>query len=86
MWLVLSVLFVLSLGQGLVGVELALTDNMRSLSGILWGGVLGTVVGTLFWLIADPTNKHFSDGTPASLCSCGRRKGLEDRENGPGRV
>ena len=57
MWLVFSVLFVLSLGQGMTGVQLALTDNMRSLSGILWGGVLGTVVGTLFWLIARPNKQ-----------------------------
>ena len=53
MWLVFSVLFVLSLGQGMAGVQLALTD-MQSLTGILWGGVLGMIVGVLFWLIARP--------------------------------
>ncbi|WP_156751148.1 hypothetical protein [Mesorhizobium sp. AA23] len=54
MWLVFSVLFPLSLDQGLPGVRFALTD-LRSLKGVLWpGGVLGAIVGSLFWVIARP--------------------------------
>jgi hypothetical protein len=58
MWLVFSVLLVLSLGQGLAGVRFALTD-LHSLRGILWpGGSLGAIVGALFWLIARPDKQH----------------------------
>jgi hypothetical protein len=54
MWLVFSVLFPLSLDQGLAGVRFALTD-LHSLQGVLWpGGVLGAIVGALFWVIARP--------------------------------
>jgi hypothetical protein len=54
MWLVFSVLFPLSLDQGLSGVRFALTD-LHTLRGVLWpGGVLGAIVGSLFWLIARP--------------------------------
>lgn len=54
MWLVFSILFPLSLGQGLTGVRLGLTD-LHSLRGVLWpGGMLGTIVGALFWVIARP--------------------------------
>lgn len=54
MWLVFSVLFPLSLDQGLAGVRFALTD-LYSLRGVLWpGGVLGAIVGVLFWVIARP--------------------------------
>jgi hypothetical protein len=54
MWLVFSVLFPISLGQGVSGAWLALTD-FKSLSGIIWpGGVSGLVVGVLFWMIARP--------------------------------
>lgn len=54
MWLVFSVLFPLSLDQGLAGVRFALTD-LHSLRGVLWpGGVLGAIVGVLFWMIARP--------------------------------
>jgi len=53
-WLLFSVLFPLSLGQGLEGVRFALTDP-RSLTGVFWpGAALGMVVGALFWLIARP--------------------------------
>ncbi|RUW45528.1 hypothetical protein EOA32_33895 [Mesorhizobium sp. M1A.F.Ca.ET.072.01.1.1] len=54
MWLVFSVLFPLSLDQGFAGVQFAVTD-LRSLKGVLWpGGVLGAIVGMLFWVIARP--------------------------------
>jgi hypothetical protein len=54
MWLVFSILFPLSLDQGLAGVRSALT-SVHSLKGVLWpGGILGMIVGALFWLIARP--------------------------------
>ena len=54
MWLVFSVLFPLSLDQGLSGVQFALT-NLHTLKGVIWpGGVLGAIVGALFWVIARP--------------------------------
>lgn len=54
MWLVFSVLFPLSLDQGLAGVQFGLTD-MHTLRGFVWpGGVLGMIVGVLFWIIARP--------------------------------
>jgi hypothetical protein len=54
MWLVFSVLFPLSLDQGLSGVRFALTD-LHTLKGVIWpGGVLGAIVGALFWVIARP--------------------------------
>lgn len=57
-WLVFSVLFALSLGEGISGMRLALTDPNIS-KGIAWpGGVLGAVVGALFWLIARPDRQR----------------------------
>jgi hypothetical protein len=54
MWMVFSVFFVVSLGQGISGIHLALSDP-ASLWGVLWpGGILGTAVGLLFWIIARP--------------------------------
>jgi hypothetical protein len=54
MWLIFSVLFALSLDQGLSGVRFALTDP-HTLRGVLWpGGILGSIVGAVFWLIARP--------------------------------
>jgi len=54
MWLVFSIVFPLSLDQGLAGVRFALTDP-HSLRGVFWpGGALGMVVGILFWTISRP--------------------------------
>ena len=54
MWLVFSILFPLSLGQGVDGVLFALTDP-HSLRGVIYpGGLLGMIVGGLFWVIARP--------------------------------
>jgi hypothetical protein len=57
MWLAFGVMFALALGEGMAGVQLALTDaNM--LKGMFWpGGILGAVAGTLFWLIARPDRR-----------------------------
>jgi hypothetical protein len=57
MWVAFSVMFVLSLGEGMFGVQLALTDK-NMLKGCIWpGGVAGACVGILFWLIARPDSQ-----------------------------
>ena len=54
MWLVFLVLFPLSLGQGFSGVRLGFAD-FHIVTDVVWpGGVLGTIVGVLFWVIARP--------------------------------
>ena len=54
MWLVFGAVFALLLDRGLSGVQFVFTDR-QMLSGTIWpGGVLGAVVGTIFWLIARP--------------------------------
>jgi hypothetical protein len=54
MWLVFSILFVLSLDQGFSGVRRSLAD-VRSV--LFPGGVLGAIVGGLFWSVARPDRK-----------------------------
>jgi hypothetical protein len=54
MWLIFSISFVLALEEGTSGIRLALTDTSM-LKGMAWpGGVLGAVVGVVFWVIARP--------------------------------
>lgn len=53
-WLIFSIVFALLLGNGMRGVELALTD-LSTLRGAIWpGGLAGACVGLVFWLIARP--------------------------------
>jgi hypothetical protein len=53
-WLTFSILFVLSLGEGMFGVRLVLSD-VNILRGVVWpGGLTGVSIGILFWLIARP--------------------------------
>ena len=60
MWLVVLVLFPLSLGQGFSGVRLGMAD-FSIVTDIVWpGGVLGTIVGVLFWAIARPDRQPSS--------------------------
>ena len=53
MWVAFGVMFVLSLGEGIFGIQLVLTDK-NTLKGCVFGGVAGACVGILFWLIARP--------------------------------
>jgi hypothetical protein len=53
MWVIFSILFVLSLDQEWTGVEFAFSDP-GSLLGILWGSGFGAVVGAIIWIIARP--------------------------------
>ena len=53
-WILFVVVFALMLGQGLNGISFGLT-NAGTLKGILSpGGVMGSIGGTVFWLIARP--------------------------------
>lgn len=53
-WLVFMVLFPLSLDEGWSGVALGFS-SLHTAKDIAWpGGVLGMVVGILFWVIARP--------------------------------
>ena len=60
MWPVFLVFFVLSLGQGLVGVAAAVNDP-ASVMGMLWpGGISGLCVGLIFWSIVSPRPSRHS--------------------------
>jgi hypothetical protein len=56
MWVAFSVMFVLSFGEGMFGIQLVFTDK-NTLKGCVFGGVAGACVGILFWLIARPDSQ-----------------------------
>jgi hypothetical protein len=71
MWLTFAALLPFLLDQGISGLMWAFADK-KVLMGALWpGGVLGAVVGTIFWVIARPDR----------LGSSGDRKNRETTPN-----